>query len=425
MCVRHVATAMLILLFACVGAVADEPTDTERDILVTFDNKDARVANAGLGAPYQNRKRYSIGRAVRRISAALVAEYDLQEVDHWPIRSLSVYCFVYRVPDGADRSAILEHLNSDARVESAQPLQRFETSTSDTASYDDAYANLQYSLDVLDITAAHKASLGAGIRVAIIDSHADERHEDLKGRISRLKVFSNEAEAADMEHGTAVACVIGARSNNSLGIVGIAPEASLDMFVGCWSDGPKRPAVCDSFSLSKALDAILADPPHVLNISLIGPRDPLLERLLSRMLDADVVVVAAAPAKTGSKNDFPASMGGVIGVASSSETAATQGASDDTLYAPGDRILVAVPTNSYDFRSGSSLAAAHVSGVAALLLSRAPQLSAASLQEILRRSQGEKITARPSINACAALDLAGFSPQCGERNRLAARTEYE
>lgn len=424
MCLRHVAFAMLICLFACVGAAAEEP-DTERDILVTFENKDARAASAGLGAPYRNRKRYSIGRTVRRDAAALMAEYDLQEVDHWPIRSLSVYCFVYRVPDGADRSAILERLNSDARVESAQRLQRFETSVSDAASYDDAYADLQYSLDVLDLTAAHQASLGAGIRVAIVDSHADERHEDLKGRIADFQVFSNQAEATDMEHGTAVASVIGARSNNAVGIVGIAPEASLDIYVGCWSDGPERPAICDSFSLSKALDAILADPPHVLNISLIGPRDPLLERLLSRMLDADVVVVAAAPSGAAAERDFPASMSGVIAVASSVETAATQNPSDDTLYAPGDRILVAVPTDSYDFRSGSSLAAAHVSGVAALILSRAPQLSAASLQEILRRSQGERLTARPSINACAALEFAGLSPQCGKRDRLAAKTEYE
>lgn len=421
--VRQVINGLLIALCLSSAAAADGLTDTDRDILVTFDNKNAGVSNAGLDAPYRNRKRYTVRRSVLRDSAAIMAEHNLQEVEHWPIRALSVYCFVYRVADGVDRAAIIAHLNTDTRVESAQPLQRFETSISENDGYDDKYANLQYSLDVLDITAAHRASLGAGIRIVIVDSHADQRHEDLRGRISHVEVFSSRAELADEEHGTAVASIIGARSNNALGIVGIAPEASLDIFVACWSDGPNRPAVCDSFSLSKALDSILDDPPHVLNISLNGPHDPLLERLLSKMLDAGVVIVAAAPAKVGVGRDFPASMTRVIGVASSSEDTAREPVVGDTLYAPGDRILVAVPADTYDFRSGSSLAAAHVSGVVALLLSRAPQLGAASVRDILRRSQGTELPARSSINACAALGLAGLAPQCG--SRLAAKMENE
>jgi len=421
--VRQIIAGMLIALCLTSVAGADALPDPDRDILVTFDNRNAGVSNAGLNAPYRNRKRYSIRRSVLRNSADIMAEHDLQEIEHWPIRALSVYCFVYRVAEDANRDEIIALLNADARVDSAQPLQRFETSTSETGGYDDKYANLQYSLDVLDITSAHRASLGGGIRIAIVDSHADQRHEDLRGRISHVEVFSSKGESEDKEHGTAVASVIGARSNNALGIVGVAPEASLDIFVACWSDGPNRPAVCDSFSLAKALDTILDDPPHVLNISLTGPHDSLLERLLSKMLDSGVVIVAAAASEARAAQDFPASMPRVIGVASSSENEDTAPLASDTLYAPGDRILVAVPADTYDFRSGSSLAAAHVSGVVALLLSRAPQLSATSIRDILRRSRGPELTIRTSINACAALDFAGLSPECG--NRLSAKTENE
>lgn len=412
-------------VFLHCGAGAEELTDPARDILVTFDNKEAGVANGGLGAPYRNRKRYSIGRSVRRASAAVMAEHNLTEIEHWPIRSLSVYCFVYRVPDDVERSVVIARLNADERVESAQPLQRFETSTSKIASYDDTYANLQYGLDILDISSAHRASLGSGVRVAIVDSHADKDHEDLRGRITHVEVFSNHSVSADNEHGTAVASVIGARSNNALGIVGIAPEASLEMFVACWSNGQNRPAVCDSFSLSKALDAMLDDPPHVLNFSLNGPQDPLLERLLSKMLDSGVVIVAAGPSTVGAQHGFPASMSRVIGVASSTEEQLVDSELDGRLFAPGERILVAVPVNAYDFRSGTSLAAAHVSGVVALLLSRAPHLGAASVRDILQRSQDKKLTSQLSINACAALGLAGFSEQCGDRTGLSAKTEYE
>ena len=272
-------TALMLLLVSWpVLAIAKGTPDPTRDILVTFDNNSAASVSAGLGAPYKHRKRYAIARQVRRDANAIAKEFSLTEIEHWPIRSLSIYCFVYRVPEGADRSSIVNALKSDARVESAQPLQTFETSASRAASYDDTYAELQYGLDVLDIASAHQTTRGAGIRIAIIDSNVDQSHEDLLGRIGRIREFVDKDQSEDRHHGTAIASVIGARSNNALGIVGIAPEATLELFVSCWSGGTEKPAICDTFSLSKALDAVIEDPPHVLNLSLTGPHDPLLER---------------------------------------------------------------------------------------------------------------------------------------------------
>ena len=393
-------------------ACAEETPDPTRDILVTFDNDAARSANGGLGAPYQHRKRYAISVTVRRDASALADEYSLQEIEHWPIKSLSVYCFVYRVPEGADRNSIIAKLSADSRVESAQPLQSFETSTNEVGPYDDKYANLQYGLETLEIAAAHQTSKGAGIRIAIIDSDADLSHEDLKGRVKRVQVFSNKSESVDRNHGTAVASVIGARSNNALGIVGIAPEATLELYVSCWSGGTEKSATCDSFSLSKALDVMLEDPPHVLNLSLNGPHDPLLERLIQKAAQDGVVVVAAGPSDDDSQKTFPSSMQKVIGVATAPMESAMDDTSSTMLFAPGNRILVAVPTDQYDFRSGSSLAAAHVSGVVALLLAATPQHSTEMIHSILRRSQATGFGAMVSINACNALNLAGSHSQC-------------
>jgi len=400
------------VVFLGAFAVAAETPDPKRDILVTFDNDAARSANGGLAAPYQRRKRYSISVTVRRDASVLADEYSLQEIEHWPIQSLSVYCFVYRVPEGADRNSIIEDLNADNRVESAQPLQSFETSTNKVGPYDDEYANLQYGLDILDIAAAHQTSKGAGIRIAIIDSDADRTHEDLKGRIQRVKVFSNKGESADRNHGTAVASVIGARSNNALGIVGIAPEATLELYVSCWSGGAAKPATCDSFSLSKALDAMLGDPPHVLNLSLNGPYDPLLERLIQKATQDGVIVVAAGPSDDEPQKGFPSNMPQVIGVSTAPTYSALEDTSSTTLFAPGNRILVAVPTDQYDFRSGSSLAAAHVSGVVALILAASPNQTSQMMHSVLHRSQATGIGAMVSINACNALNLAGSTSRC-------------
>lgn len=409
----QVSLAIVLVSFSALSMAKSTP-DPARDILVTFDNKSAVSKSAGLGAPYTHRKRYAIARQVRRHADEIADEFSLQEIEHWPIRSLSIYCFVYRVPEGADRDFVIKTLNSDSRVESAQTLQSFETSMVTTGGYDDTYANLQYGLDILGIAAAHQTTRGAGVRIAIIDSNVDLKHEDLKGRIGRVRDFVNDGQSADQNHGTAIASVIGARSNNALGIVGIAPEATLELYVSCWSGGENRSAQCDTFSLSKALDSVLDDPPHVLNISVTGPNDPLLKRLIEKVSEAGVVVVASGSANGDRRNEFPSNLQCVIGVGATPTDENARLATPDEVLAPGTRILVATPRNQYDFRSGTSLAAAHVSGVAALLLSVAPNNSPDRIGKILHRSQVPTAGPVVSINACSALNLVGSSYRCDD-----------
>ena len=411
MIVRTTTVVFCALLGLVAGLEAQAgTTDPERDILVTFDNTGANAASAGASPPYRFRKRYAVSGMVQRLSRAIEREYDLDRVDHWPIRSLSVYCFVYRIPDDQDRDAVIAALSSDARVESVQMLQRFETRLDETEAYNDPYLKLQHGLQQLGVIEAHRAAQGAGIRVAIIDSHVDVRHEDLRGRIRSFEVFVDNSTAKDDEHGTAVASIIGANANNAVGIVGVAPAAMLDVLVSCWNEA--HGTVCDSFTLAKALDFLLQDPPHIVNLSLTGPEDQLVGRLIGRVLDAGVIVVAADAAQGVGDESFPASLPGVIAIGQ------TQRGVGGELVAPGEQILVALPQDQYDMRSGSSLSAAHASGVVALLLSVAPDETGDSLRTILQRSQvGGSLG---SIDACAALQLAG---PMGCRPRHAVKTE--
>jgi len=405
---RHAVSLLIFLALAAPGAdAAPETTDPARDILVTFDNAGARATTSG--APYRNRKRYAIAAAARQRAEAVADEYHLQAIDHWPIRSLSVYCFVYRIGDGDDRDQIIERLRADARVESVQPLNVFETGTSAAGDYDDTYADLQYGIEALHLSAAHRYTRGAGVRIVVIDSDVDADHEDLRGRIRRVEEFVARNSLADRQHGTAVTSVIAARANNARGIVGVAPEAQLDLYVACWSDAESGTAICDSFTLAKALDAVLEDPPDILNLSLTGPEDPLLHRLLAKAYEDDVVLIAARPADPESAQRFPASMPEVIAVGSSDSAAPPR---FGPIYAPGQQILVAVPDNEYDFRSGSSLAAAHVSGVVALLLAISPRTRAPAVESILERSQLGAHTPYATVNACAALRLSNPALDC-------------
>ncbi len=397
-------------------ADADSDGNSARDILVTFDNRNARRSSAGAGPPYQNRKRYAVSAKVRRMARRIAAEYALEEIDEWPIRSLGIYCSVLRIPPGVDSEAVIQRLEQDARVESVQPLQYFktgmETGTSVADRYDDTYANLQYVLDELDIGSAHRYTTGAGVEVAIVDSNVDFEHEDLAGQLRRINRFERPDAKVESLHGTAVASVIGARANNARGIVGVAPDATIDAYVACWSGERGKGAVCDSFTLSKALDTALEEPPDIINLSLNGPYDPLVSRLLRKAHQLGVVIIAATPNDTSSTDDFPASMREVIavGVRRDNEEQTTDeepAAPEPAILAPGERVLVAIPSNDYEFRSGTSLAAAHVSGMTALLLSLSPETASDRVTELLEQTQRAG-----HVDACALLQLARADLEC-------------
>lgn len=415
---RRVGLLLLLALGAPADASGDRQPDPARDILVTLEARTAAPVSGGVGAPYRKRKRYAVSLDVRMLVDELGRDYELREIARWPIRSLSVFCIVYRAADDDDRNALLARLRADARVESAQRLQQFETRSLGARSYDDALIGMQRSLDVMEIPAAHRVTRGQGVRVAVVDSTADVDHEDLAGRVQAVHVFTGRPATNDDEHGTAIASIIGASANNAHGIVGIAPEASIEMYVACWTEADTQHSICDSFTLAKALDALVPATPDIVNLSLSGPRDPLLERLLLAIHQAGTVIVAARPGEDARDLTFPAGSESVISVTSgdvpSSDGQMPLHSIERTrdLQAPADQIVVALPRDNYDFRSGSSLAAAHASGVAALLLAVSPGLDQESLEQHLRRSQRYSANGTGSINACTALQAVNVSVDC-------------
>lgn len=407
---------MLTGLIFAAAVHSAEPPDPASDILVTFANEGANAASVSFGAPYRNRKRYRITAEVRRDSRAVEKEYALTAVDHWPIDSLGVYCFVYRPKSDEDRDALIAKLNEDDRVDSAQPLNTFRTLGSNKPTYNDTYLNLQHGLDRLAALDAHRYTRGQGIRIAIIDSHIDTDHEDLAGRVASVDDHAGDDRQADRDHGTAIASVIGASANNARGIVGVAPEAQLELHVSCWTADDGN-TVCDSFSLAKALDTVLKNPPQLLNLSLQGPDDRLIGRLLDQAYRDGVITIAADEAGLLARS-FPASKNNVIGVA---HRARADVSAD--VYAPGEQIMVALPHDKYDFRSGSSLAAAHVTGVAALVLSLSPRLDFETLKSLLHESQSMSVAQGTSVDACRALALLNLATECRAMPATAAASE--
>lgn len=390
-------------------------------IIVAFANPahGAPAPAGSTGARYGG-EGYRVTQSAQREARRVAATYALHALTSWPIEALSMHCVVYEITDGRSMAEVLAALTHDSRVVLAQPLQQFHTLTATAAPetrYNDPLYDLQSSLATLGIARAHQRTQGAGMRVALIDTAVDVAHPDLRGRIVRTHSYvSAPAAAADAtRHGTAMAGLIAAVANNHVGIVGIAPLAQLEVFEACWQLAPDNDAaVCNTFTLAQALAGALASGAPLVNLSIAGPKDPLLSALIEQGIKRGITFVGAS---AGSEAGFPTALAGVI-AAGGMEHALPPGA----LAAPSEHVLTLRPQAQYDFASGTSVAAAELTGVIALLLSAsATRLTPDAVAALLRDTLPGAVAAghdplAVDVNAALArLDAAT------QRNPVAAR----
>jgi len=321
--------------------------------------------------------------ARQRLAAQLAHDYGLELTDDWPIQTLGMDCFVMRVPDRASVESVTAALSADKRVEWAQPMHVYEGKG--RSLYATQPAAQDWHLDDL-----HELATGRDVRVAVIDSGVDRHHPDLAGQVAAETNFIDTETTPPEAHGTAVAGIIASRSDTRAGIVGVAPQARLLAIRAC-RQRPGGGAACNSLSLAKALDYAINQNAHIINLSLSGPYDPLLDRLLNVALAHRIAVVAAVDAAQAD-GGFPASKSGVFPV-----TDEPRGAIPAQVFrAPGRDVPTTGTADDWVFVSGSSYAAAHVTGLLALIQQLRPNLSIQPGNALVRSELGH-------IDACASL----------------------
>ena len=404
---------MLLSLCACLGACA-QLTPAVDGGAVTADASERQILVMLRASPphFRPDTGYALGYESQvkrggqlRIAEDLARNHDLKLVAAWPMPALGVDCFVMEAHGQQVIARLVDAMASDARVESAQSMNTFHM-----LDHNDPLFPLQPGARLWHLAEVHKVTTGLNVRIAEVDTGVELDHPDLRGRVAMARDFVGTQTVAGEAHGTAVAGIIAARADDGIGIAGVAPDATLLVLRACQQVPGQSSATCNSFTLAKALQFALEHDAQVINLSLGGPRDRLLERLLDVGLAHHIIVVAAAdPRVIG--GGFPADYPGVLAVASDGDGNVPSGA----LLAPGRDIPAPTPGQSWGFVTGSSYAAAQVTGAVALLLERAPAMDAVQVRSALAPGTAAAVMLAQgsAVDVCSAIARTTNACVCG------------
>ena len=314
----------------------------------------------------------------------LAEKYDLDSQGSSVLGSINATMVLFTIPDGRSVISVSNILSSDPEILLSQPNFYYNSLSGE---------NVQYGVKKIRADAAHEITTGKGIIVAVIDTGIDFNHPGLKDKIILKSDFVN----PDMSgftidgHGTSVAGIIAAAGQGE-GVIGVAPGVSIIAVKSCRSDQKdSKKAVCSSDKLAGGLDFAISNRAQIINFSLGGPKDGIIAELIARANSSGIIIVAAGGnGGPNGKPVYPAALPEVIAVSATD--------SEDGLYiqstpgkyidvaAPGVDILSPAPGNSWQMVSGTSMAAAHVSGAIALLLQNYPELSPFQVKYLLGAS---------------------------------------
>lgn len=243
----------------------------------------------------------------------------------------------------------------------------------------------QYVVDKLRLGEVRKLAQGRNVRVGIIDSGVDMDHPEIQGSVVGY-LDAIDGLATPHAHGTSMATAIVAHGE----LQGIAPAARL--VVARAFGGPQAvSANGKSFQILTALEWVVQQRAKVINLSFAGPQDRLLSKALAGAKERGVITVGAA-GNGGPRSAplYPGADPSVIAVTATDAedkvfSEANRG-SYVAIAAPGVDVLTAEPGGRYAFTSGTSIAAAHVTALVALLLEKQPELDSDSARRVLAES---------------------------------------
>lgn len=244
----------------------------------------------------------------------------------------------------------------------------------------DPKASSMYHLSTLNLAKAQSLAGKNKVRVGVIDTGLDANHPELKKRlVGNINIMDPLKKGKADTHGTHVAGIIAGEKNNGIGGYGVAPNSDIVSI-----DVSNRSFFITDYIVAEGILEAIRQKVKVINMSLgFYYPSPILKDAVKKAVDSGIVVVAAAGNDGASILNYPASFEGVISVGATDEKNelaffSTYGPSVDVV-APGHNVYAPVfdvdKGSSFVKMSGTSMASPIVAGVAALLLSKHPNLT--------------------------------------------------
>lgn len=312
--------------------------------------------------------------AVRYVPGNVLARYAIPASLGARVTAINdaIGWYTLRLPSRLSTAAALRRLHRMPEVQVAEPNFRRHPSFNPN---DSLYAQ-QYGPQKIGCPTAWNNTLGAStITIAFIDTGIDTGHVEFSGRLKILtgcNVVSGGSDPTDTDgHGTHVAGIAAAATNNGTGIAGICQATIMPIKVFAGGQGGTIAEVAQAYTLAANNGA------DVINASL-GGADPSQQEqdAVTYAISHGSIFVAAAGNNGVGSSEYPAGYPGVISVGASdandAETSYTNYGPTVAVAAPGDKIVSTWINEQYATDSGTSMAAPHVSGALALLKSYAP-----------------------------------------------------
>lgn len=349
----------ILLLVACFSINSYAASDQEW-VVVLKDPRPARLQGWQRNHYFAGGSDYNDSLELKKMSRRISRQFNMTLKQEWFIETLQVYCLIVQFNDNEQQT--LEKLQKDQRVKWVQISNDFKL-MSQKSTDNNVIKKLNNEVTLPDRPKLPVDLNGEGVSIAIIDSAVDTLHQDLSSAIYKSTDFviaADNAEYTGEAHGTAIAGILVANDQNELGIAGLSPAAKLYAYRGCWeqSSGQTR---CNTLSLARALDAVARSNTNILNLSLSGPKDRLLDQLIKRVISNGTFVVAAFDSSRTSAQRFPSDNQHILFV----RAEMSDQKFDSIFTAPGSRMVLA-PNNRYKFATGHSIATAYTSGILAL-----------------------------------------------------------
>ena len=317
-----------------------------------------------------------------QIEEQVATTYNLEILQRAEVALLGQRIIRCRISGNRPVNTVLAALQGDGRITASQPNYYYRRQASQAG---ETSSSIQYSLEKLGVAAAHAVATGLGSLIAVIDTGIDQTHPDLQAAVAGSFDATDVKQQVSDPHGTAIAGIITAHG----AIEGVAPQAKLLDVRVFEPEAGGAGSIASTMALLRGLQWSTDAHARIVNLSLAGPRDALMGEAIAAMIAKDIVIVAAAGnAGASAPNAFPAAFADVIAVTATD--------SDDALYASanhGSYIAVAAPGvdviapalfEAYQMNSGTSFAAAQVSGVIALMLEHDPKLSNQKIRAVLQ-----------------------------------------